>query len=212
MEDIERTKFNICLIGDTGVGKTSICSVQSGEGFNENILATIGLNSFVNKYTIDGKEFIFKIFDTAGEERYKSLAPQSIHISDGFLVVFDVNEVKTFEELDNWMKCIEDEVDIRTKAVILVGNKIDIGKRKVSEEDAKNYAEKYKIKYYEASAKTGHNIKKIFEEVYNKVYQLYNYEKLKSKNQKDPKHKNSQKFEIKPEKKNKNEKEKKKCC
>ena len=136
MNDIKRTKFNVSILGDTTVGKTSICSVFLGKEFSEITLLTVGIeNNFVS-VKFEGQEYKFKIFDTAGQERYRSIAKSTITLADGFLLVFSVDDKKTFETLGGWIKSIEENCDISKKSIILVGNRIDIEKRNVTNEEA----------------------------------------------------------------------------
>ena len=170
MNNIKRTKFNICLLGESQVGKTCMTSVFIGQPFDEYSLTTLGLENVVSKTRIDGEEYTFKIFDTAGQERYKSIAQSTIQLSDGFLIVFDVSMKSTFERVIDWINFIDDRVNINEKVLILVGNKIDKEEREVSDEEAINFAKKKKMKYFETSAKTGVGIKEVFNALYQDVY------------------------------------------
>ena len=179
MNNIKRTKFNICLLGESQVGKTCMTSVFIGQPFDEHSLTTLGLENVVSKTRIDGEEYTFKIFDTAGQERYKSIAQSTIQLSDGFLIVFDVSMKSTFERVIDWINFIDDRVNINEKVLILVGNKIDKEEREVSDEVALNFAKEKKMKYFETSAKTGVGIKEVFNTLYKDVY-----DKCKSMKQK----------------------------
>ena len=170
--EIKRTKFNLSILGETQVGKTCILSVYKGVKFNEKNLSTIGMDTFIDLVNIEGQEYKFKIFDTNGQERYNSISSSTIKFADGFLVVFSVDKKSSFEKIVNWIKVIENSVDIREKAVILVGNKIDKPEREVSNEEALSFAKRKKLKYYETSAKTGFNIKEVFNEIYKDIYLL----------------------------------------
>ena len=170
MNNIKRTKFNICLLGESQVGKTCMTSVFIGQPFDEHSLTTLGLENVLSKTRIDGEEYTFKIFDTAGQERYKSIAQSTIQLSDGFLIVFDVSMKSTFERVIDWINFIDDRVNINEKVLILVGNKIDKEEREVSDEVALNFAKEKKMKYFETSAKTGVGIKEVFNALYQDVY------------------------------------------
>ena len=170
MNNIKRTKFNICLLGESQVGKTCMTSVFIGQPFDEHSLTTLGLENVISKTKIEGQEYTFKIFDTAGQERYKSIAQSTIQISDGFLIVFDVNVKSTFERVIDWINFIDERVNINEKVLILVGNKIDKEEREVSSDEAKNFANEKNLKYFETSAKNGFGIKETFNELYQDVY------------------------------------------
>ena len=172
MMQIERKKFNISILGENTVGKTSMIQVYFGLPFNENEIPTIGVEHFADKANFDNKEFTFKIFDTAGQERYNSIAGTTIRIADGFLLVFSVDQKSSLNKVDFWIKSIEENVNREKKVLILAGNKIDVDEREVTNEEAVNYAKNRNIKYFETSAKTGYQIKEVFKELYSDIYQL----------------------------------------
>ena len=173
-KEITRKKFNITLLGESDVGKTRITNTYFGKlDENDNILSTIGIESTIDKAVFDGIEYKFKIYDTAGQERYKSISKSAIKINDGFLLVFSVDNRKSFELIDDWLKSIMEEVDIKKKIIYLVGNKIDLENREVTNEEAVNYASLKNIQYFETSAKTGFGIKEVFKQLYQDIYDLY---------------------------------------
>ena len=159
-------------MGESHVGKTCIAYNLTEKVFNENTLTTIGVENFLKAYNIEGKNYTFKIFDTAGQERYRSFSTSTIRISDGFVVVFALDDKNSFECVNNWISSIQQNGDMSRKVVILVGNKIDLDKRVVTNEEALKFAQSKRIKYFEASAKTGYNIETIFEEMAKDVYNL----------------------------------------
>ena len=173
MENIQRMKFNVCLLGESHVGKTCIASVFTGHPFDINAFTTIGLENYLATEKFDGKEYKFKIFDTAGQERYRSIALNTINLSDGFLLVFAVDDRSSFETLEEWIKSIENKCDISKKVLILVGNKVDIEKRQVKNEEAVAFANSKKIDYFETSAKTGFGIQEIFHKIFESIYKKY---------------------------------------
>jgi len=103
MDDNIITKFNVFLLGKTTVGKTSLVQSFVGESFDENRPATIGVDSVFHKAIIDGKEFIFKIFDNPGIGRYDSIISPILKFADGFLLVFSVDNKKTLKKINEWM-------------------------------------------------------------------------------------------------------------
>jgi len=199
---IKRTKFNISMLGESRVGKTSMINSLKGFEFDPNQIATIGVDDFIDEAKFENKEYKFKIFDTAGQERYKCISTNTIQIADGFLLVFSVTDKKSFELLDHWIKNINDLVDIKSKILILAGNKADIDddEREVSREEAENYANQNNILYFETSAKSGLNIKEVFNKLYEDIFNL---------NKKLTDRKNIQ---LTKEDKNKNKNKKKKKC
>ena len=173
-KEIARKKFNVTLLGESDVGKTRMTNTYFGKlSENDNIISTIGIESTIDKATFDGIQYKFKIYDTAGQERYKSISKQAIKINDGFLLVFSVDNRKSFELIDDWLKSIIQEVDIKKKIIFLVGNKIDLNNREVTNEEAVSYASFKNIKYFETSALTGFGIKEVFKQLYQDIYDLF---------------------------------------
>ena len=132
--------------------------------------------------TFDGIDYKFKIYDTAGQERYRSISKSTIKITDGFLIVFSVANKKSFELINYWYESIQEVIDIKKKVLILIGNKIDLPDREVSNEEALEYAKAKNMKYFETSAKTGFGIKEAFKELYQDIYELFKKSKEKSNN------------------------------
>ena len=142
MNEIARKKFNINFLGDTTVGKTSIIKRHVNKTFDENAIATIGIDNIKDEKEFDKKKYSFKIYDTAGQERYKSISINYIKLGDGFLLVFAVDNRETFDKLEEWVQNIYDSVPIDEKVIFLVGNKIDSPDRVVTKEEAEAYAKK----------------------------------------------------------------------
>ena len=171
---IKRTKFNVSLLGDTTVGKTCLVNSLKGLDFDENQIATIGVDDVIDEAEFDNKIYKFKIFDTAGQERYKSISTKTIQLADGFFLVFAVDNKNSFERITFWLQKTEEKVQINQKVIIIIGNKIDVegNKRVVSKEEAIQFAKKYKLKYLETSAKTGFRVKEAFKTLYQDIYEL----------------------------------------
>jgi small GTP-binding protein len=198
MNPIKRTKFNISLLGDTQVGKSSMVEVLTGNPFQETRVSTIGIENVLQSAVFDGKKYLFKIFDTAGQERFESISSQTIKIADGFLLVFSVDKKVTFERIEKWIESIKSNVDITKKVLILCGNKIDIEEREVSNEEAMKYASEKNIKYFETSAKTGFGIKEVFEQLYSDIYELNKSLEKSSSNEKTGETLDEKKLNKKP--------------
>ena len=172
MNEIARKKFNINFLGDTSVGKTSIIKRHVNKTFDENAIATIGIDNIKDEKEFDKKKYSFKIYDTAGQERYKSISLNYIKLGDGFLLVFSVDNKETFDKLEEWVQNIYDSVSIDEKVIFLVGNKIDSPNRVVKREEAEAFAKNKKFRYFETSAKTGEGVEELFDELYNTIYNL----------------------------------------
>ena len=171
---IKRTKFNVSLLGEASVGKTCMINSLKGFPFDENQIATIGIDDVMDQAKLENNSYKFKIFDTAGQERYRSISTQTVQLADGFLIVFAVDNKQSFDRVSYWIETITDKVNINQKALILVGNKCDVedDKKQVTRETAEELAKSYKMKYFETSAKTGSNIKEVFNQLYKDIYVL----------------------------------------
>ena len=169
------TGFKISILGESTVGKTSIVNAYSKNQFSYNTVLTTGIVSFMKQKQFDNKEYKFKIFDTAGQERYKSLSNTSIQIADGFLMVFAVDNKNSFNKIVDWINFIEDNVNLEEKVLYLIGNKIDVKTevRQVTKEEAEEFANSKNAKYFETSALKNEGINEAFEEIFKDIYQMH---------------------------------------
>ena len=200
---IKRKKFNVSLLGESEVGKTRIVNCYLGKEMEEINLSTIGIENYMDEKEFDGEIYKFKIYDTAGQERYKSISKSTIKITDGFLLVFSVNNKQSFKLINYWFDSIKDETETSKKVIILVGNKIDLDNRQVTNEEAVNYAKMKNILYLETSAKTGFGIKELFKQLYQDIYNRF-----KIKNSKED---TTDNIVLNNDEKNKTKKNKKWC-
>ena len=153
-------KVQFLIIGDSTVGKTSILSRYTNGDFNPHYLATVGLDFFKKDEVFNGKTIRIKIWDTAGQERYKSLTQGYFRNAEGIMIVYDVSNLVSFENLKYWIQSIKTHIDIDKGEVpaIIIGNKIDIFEREVKKEDAEAFAKEQGFKYFETSAKNGKGV------------------------------------------------------
>ena len=159
--------IKLLTLGETEVGKTSIVLRYSDDKFHEDKTATIGID-FKIKIIRKGNEVIkVSIYDTAGEERFKTLIKHYYRGANGILLIFDLTKKSTFDKLNFWLKDLRENSDnIDNLYIHLIGNKNDLEEqRAISFEEATNFAKKNKLPYMEVSAKTGKNIKNLFDEV-----------------------------------------------
>lgn len=151
-------KCQLLIIGDSTVGKTSILSRFTEGTFSPNYLATVGLDFFTKDEYFNNKIVRIKIWDTAGQERYKALTQGFFRNAHGILIVFDVTNSETFDNLKYWVQSIHTHLGEKGNVkVIIIGNKIDLP-REVKKEDAEKYAEENGYKYFETSALNGEGI------------------------------------------------------
>ena len=184
-EKENREVIRITLLGNYEVGKTTLRNVFLDIDFSENILSTVGINKVDTKFKLnDGKEIKLIIWDTAGQERFHSIAITSVKNSQGIILVYDITNRKSFEDLNMWINDINNATD--KASIILFGNKCDLQNREVSKEEAEKFAKKNNIPYIETSAKLKLNINEGFSIVANDAYKKFGFAyglKLKKKKQ-----------------------------
>ena len=154
----------IIIIGDSNVGKTNIIYRFKTDEFNENILSTIGADFTTKFLKVGQREFKLQLWDTSGQERYHSIARGYYKNSTCAIVVYDITNEKSFESIKKWKDDCQN-YNNQNVILILVGNKKDLEQsRKISEEKGREFAEQNGINcFFESSAKTGENIKEIFQ-------------------------------------------------
>ena len=165
-------KIRIGLLGDSEVGKTSIIKSLIRKEFESDCLPTIGLDKFEKSQYLnkEKKEIKLIIWDTSGQERFRSVALKTIKNVEGIILVFDVTNKKSFDNIDEWISIIKK--DFMNPIVILLGNKTDKNKQewKVDQEDIESLANYVNWKYFEASAKNNEGIDDGFNYLVNKIY------------------------------------------
>jgi len=162
----EREKCNeikIALLGDSNTGKTSFLFILSGKSI-ENMTSTVGIGETIFYAYIKNEKYKIKIFDTAGQENYRSIAESYIKDMDGFLLFINVAKKESFDSIDYWKNFINE--NNLSKQILLLGNKIDESeKRDTKKAEVKEYAENNNIKYIECSCKDQINIYEILNEI-----------------------------------------------
>ena len=177
---IKVSAIKIGLLGDSTVGKTAICNSFMGIEFTADNLSTIGQEKLETKFLLDnGKEIKLSIWDTAGQERFRATSFKTLRAAHGVIVVFDVTKRETFEHVDDWLKTIKEE--LQEPNLIIFGNKVDMEDRKVTAEEAENYAKKQNLKYFETSAKLSTGIKDGFTYLVNDTYKKVEGKENKNK-------------------------------
>ena len=202
MSDNSENEIKVILVGESGTGKTSLINATMGLKFQEHLETTASNNFSSKKITINNKEYVLNLWDTIGQEKFRSLTKIFIKDSKIVLLVYDITVLKTFKELDYWYKIIHDILGDEP-VVGICGNKQDlISQEQVKEEDAKKYAEEKNIPFKLTSAKNPFSFNKFLEEMVKKYV-----EKSGGKVGNDTKQ-GGGKININ----DKNQKEKKKCC
>ena len=176
--------YKIILIGNSGVGKTSLFrKLSTGEFIAKNI-STIGIDKKTLDYTIniqnEKKNFNISLFDTAGQEKFRAVTKSYYKESEGILLMYDITDKKSFDNVEMWINSIRESIGNNSNVVIfLIGNKLDLigneGKeREVTEEEAKDACEKFNMIWgKELSTKDiqMNDLKNMFEEYVKNIFE-----------------------------------------
>ena len=170
-ENINRTVIKIALLGDSRVGKSTIVNKFINLDFKDDLLSTIGSDRFETKFTLkNGEKIKLIIWDTAGQERFRSIALKALKAVQGVILVFDLSNRDTFENVNKWIETANE--NLKTPNLVLFGNKADLDKTtwKVTKEEAEDFAQKLNMKYFETSAKTRQGLEDGFSSITNDTY------------------------------------------
>ena len=158
--------IKLLLIGDSGVGKSSLLVRFADDSFSQSFLATIGIDFKIRTVKLDGKLIKLQIWDTAGQERFKTITTAYYRGAMGILLVYDVTNPSTFESVTSWVRAIEQHASDSVNKVLL-GNKADtagalLEQRRVSTEAGQKIASQHGMKFFETSAKNNVNVEEAF--------------------------------------------------
>lgn len=160
----------IVLIGASGVGKTSLNNRYIYDSYNPKLSTTTGSNFFTKVINFEGKDMKIGIWDTAGQEIYRSLSPMYIKNAHGVILVFDITNRDSFEEIPYWINTCNNVLTEKAD-FILVGNKLDLeNQRKVSINEAELFAQNHGFKYIETSSKNKANVNEAFSILAHQVF------------------------------------------
>lgn len=166
----KKTFLKVIILGDSGVGKTSLMNQYVHKRFSNQYKATIGADFLTKEVMVDDKLFILQIWDTAGQERFQSLGVAFYRGADSCVLVHDITDAKSFDNLESWM----DEFlahaaprNAKNFPFAVLGNKADlVAKRQVSASKAKNWCtSKGDIPFFETSAKEAVNVEQAFQTI-----------------------------------------------
>lgn len=171
MDEDVLTTLKILIIGESGVGKSSLLLRFTDDTFDPELAATIGVDFKVKTISVDGNKAKLAIWDTAGQERFRTLTPSYYRGAQGVILVYDVTRRDTFVKLDNWLNELETYCTRNDIVKMLVGNKIDKENREVDRNEGLKFARKHSMLFIEASAKTCDGVQCAFEELVEKIIQ-----------------------------------------
>ena len=165
--------FKILLLGDSGVGKSSLLLRYTKNEFISDMRSTIGVEFALKYITIDNYQLKIQIWDTAGMERYRSITNAYYKGAKGVIVLYDICRKKSFENVDKWIDDFKSKAD-DDAVIILIGNKSDLDdKREVSKEEGESKAQMNKFAFMETSAKDNNNVQKGFETLFGEIVKIY---------------------------------------
>ena len=164
--------FKILIIGESGVGKTCFLLRYAENSFVANHLLTIGIDFKIKVIEIEGKNIKLQIWDTAGQDRFRTITKTYYKGSHGVILVYDVCDERSFGNVKNWVNQIEQNAK-SSICKVLVGNKCDKAERVITEEQGRKLAEEYNMKFYETSAKTGQNVEETFTYLTGEILKIY---------------------------------------
>ena len=198
--------FKIIIIGDCGVGKSSLSLRATKNEFIESYKTTIAFEFYIFNIKIDNLNINLQIWDTCGQEEYRSLISSFYKNSSLAIIVYAIDNITSFNNVDSWIKDLKQYSNPNIK-IILIGNKNDLNdKRQIEFEKGNQFAKDYNLDlFFETSAKSGLNVQNVLIDAAKILYLEYmNYVNFKSNI--------SDKNNIVIVKKNNEDQRKKKCC
>lgn len=166
--------LKIIIIGNSGVGKSSLLLRFTDNSFSPSFIATIGIDFKIKTIDVDGKCVKLQIWDTAGQERFRGITTAYYRGAQAAMVVYDISDRVSFDAIENiWMKTLTKQLP-----VLVIGNKSDLTNRQVTIEEGEALATKYDAKFIETSAKNNDNVQAAFIDFATDTFKKY----LESKN------------------------------
>jgi small GTP-binding protein len=153
--------YKVLLLGDSGVGKTSILRQFINRQFYQEHLTTIGIDYETTVVLIDGNPVKLSIWDTAGQERFRSITKSYIRGVDCIILVYDITNLDSFKHISDWIALIE-QTDVPI-LITVVANKNDLEtQRVISTESGQSLSDSQNVPFYELSAKSTETVRALF--------------------------------------------------
>uniref|UniRef100_A0A7S1FA80 Uncharacterized protein n=1 Tax=Noctiluca scintillans TaxID=2966 RepID=A0A7S1FA80_NOCSC len=162
--------FKYVVVGDSGVGKSSLLLRLTDDKFREGEFSTICVEFGTKLVNIDDKTIKLQIWDTGGQETYRSMTKSYYRGSAGVILVYDISKRETFNHIKSWLKDVKELANDGT-VIILVGNKCDLPNRAITSEEGEAFAAANGLIFRETSAKTSVNVEETFLETARKIYE-----------------------------------------
>ena len=197
--------FKVLLLGDAGVGKTSLMLRYSEDIFHKTYISTIGIDFKLRNIELEGKRIRLQIWDTAGQERFHAISVSYYRTAMGIMLVYDITRRRSFENIAKWLRHIDEHAK-ENVIKLLVGNKCDLQEpRAVKREEGEKLAEDYDMCFFETSAKENESIEEAFGCITKEIMKKFVPEWSKKEQDKPTK-------EIANEIRKKGRKKDSKCC
>jgi len=180
-------KYKVIVVGNSGVGKSCLSLRAIQDIFKENYELTLGTEIYNFKVKVNDTPINLQIWDTCGQEKYKSLIKNYFQNSSLAIIVYSVVDQNSFQDVNEWYKEVKSNTSPDCK-IFLIANKVDLPERKVSTEQGNQCKNDFKFDLFmETSAKSGFNSKELFMNgakiLYKEYEKLNNLEKNKKKNE-----------------------------
>jgi Ras-related protein Rab-1A len=173
--------FKLLLIGNSGVGKSCILMRYADNSFTENFFNTIGVDFKIKTITLNDQVVKMQIWDTAGQDRFRTLTSSYYRGAHGIIIVYDVTNKDSFDNVKQWMQEIEKFASENVNK-LLVGNKSDLEEqRKVTYDEGVELSKKFDIPFLEVSAKNALNVEDTFITMASEIQARFLKEKTQKK-------------------------------
>ena len=206
----ETTEYKILLLGESGVGKTTLFNRYISNSVDKNIGSTIGIDFEIKILEYKGKKYSIKLFDTAGQERFQGITKNYFRMGDAFLIMFDLSNEYSLKMIPKWIDLLKEEMD--DCKFLILGNKCDLKENLIPNNVIDEYLKNYKNIFIKTSGLKNKNV----DEAFKSLLDLLGNEEINLSNDKEqeiPEYRKTSSFYIK----NKNHAEQKKdktkrCC
>lgn len=167
--------FKIILVGDSGVGKTSLLSRYTDNTFDSDHLSTIGVDFKIKNMIIDDKLLKMQVWDTAGQERFKTITASYYRNIVGAIYIYDVSNEKSFDNIARWHNDVTDKNEEKIISILLAHkcellNKHDTQTKIISRQNGMQLAQELDMRYMEASSKKNIGINEVFDYIAQSIY------------------------------------------
>lgn len=177
------------IIGDSGIGKSSMMYRFTDDKYNPSYISTIGVDFNVKTIKFNTKIFKFQIWDTAGQERFRTITSSYYRGADAIIICYDITEKETFNNVTKWLNEIK-RFSNNNPLLILCGTKSDMdNKREISIPEGNIFALENNMKFIETSSKNNEGVQKLFEtiannkldNIFNNTYDIYDVNDMRKK-------------------------------